>query len=138
MGESTTEPKGFCGLCGNPAYKCTCNTTTEPKLKFTDNGVGPCSDCKSDVNINSEGPATGTKILCPQCQGNYLHKDKVKEFIRLTQELVRSLATKEQIESNPLTKGIRNKIEELKLKDTLHGMEIKVDPNLKGNEFYLE
>ncbi len=46
------------------------------KLKFK-NGVGPCSDCHSDVNINSEVPTNSPKVLCPQCQSNYLVKQKV-------------------------------------------------------------
>ena len=47
------------------------------KLKFDDGGVGPCSDCSSDINVNMNT----TKSLCPQCQSRYLKKAKVKEVI---------------------------------------------------------
>ncbi len=49
-------------------------------MKFKDNGVGPCSDCKGDVNVNSDAsPATETTILCPRCKSNYIEKQKVED-----------------------------------------------------------
>ena len=46
---------------------------------------------------------------------NFISKQKVKEFIKLEQELIKSLATRKQIEGNPLNKKIREKIKELGL-----------------------
>ena len=44
-----------------------------------------------------------------------LDKQKVKEIIKLTQELVLTLATKKEIISSPLNKKIRDKFKELGL-----------------------
>ncbi len=50
-------------------------------MKFDDGGVGPCSDCGNDVNVNSEVDDCKPKVLCPACQDDYLAKKKIKEII---------------------------------------------------------
>ena len=48
-------------------------------------------------------------------QENTIDKAVVKEFIKLNQELINSLASKEDIEKNPLLQKVRDKIKELNL-----------------------
>lgn len=57
-------------------------------MKFTDNGVGPCSDCGADVNINSEVPDCMPKVLCPQCQGDYIKKEIFRESKYYTEIII--------------------------------------------------
>jgi len=97
----------------------------EEKLKF-DGDVGPCSDCGSHVNVNSEAPNCSPKVLCPQCQGDYLHKDKVNDAL---DEIYHDIDGAED-------KVIQIK-KELGIEHKLFGMDIKIDPDLKENEFHL-
>lgn len=51
-------------------------------MKFDDGGVGPCSDCGNDVNVNLKTDACKAKVLCPACQGDYLAKKKIREALK--------------------------------------------------------